>query len=211
MIATLTGTVQILGSDRVVIAVGGVGYEVFLSTEALARLPEKEAPVFLYIYTLVREDALLLYGFWEAEEKELFLILNTVSGIGPKLALAILSGMKVADVCQAIVQEDIPRLVALPGVGKRTAERLCVELKEKVAHLQGGASGSETRTGKPSSSPLSASSAAVADTLSALVNLGYPDPVARQAMTMVKKRVGDAAFAAMPMAELIRETLRTLA
>ncbi len=211
MIATLTGTVQIIGTDRVVIAAGGVGYEVFLSTEAVARLPEKDTLIFLYIYTLVREDALMLYGFWEAEEKELFLILNTVSGIGPKLALAILSGMKVAELCQAIVRADVSRLVSLQGVGKRTAERLCVELKDKVAHLQGVVFGHEATSGKAAFSSLSVSSAAVADSLSALVNLGYPDPVARQAMTMVKKRVGESTFAVMSMAELIRETLRTLA
>ena len=137
MIATLTVNVLMISPDRAVIDVGGVGYEVFLSTNGVARLPEKNGQVFLHIHTHVREDAIILYGFLEVEEKELFLILKTVSGIGPKLGLAILSGMRVPELCQAIASEDVSRLTTLQGVGKRTAERLCVELKDKVGHLQG--------------------------------------------------------------------------
>jgi holliday junction DNA helicase RuvA len=211
MIATLKGNVLLTGTDRAVIDVNGVGYEVFLSTDGVARLPECNSPVFLYIHTHVREDAIVLFGFQELEEKELFLILNTVSGIGPKLGLAILSGMRVAELCRAIVGEDIVRLTTLQGVGKRTAERICVELKDKVGHLQGSAPERGDGAGKAPSQILAASSGAVADTLSALINLGYPDPVARQALTTVKKRVGDADFSAMRVEELIRETLRTLA
>jgi Holliday junction DNA helicase RuvA len=110
------------------------------------------------------------------------------------------------------VREDVSRLTTLQGVGKRTAERLCVELKDKVGHLQGTVgAGNEGAAGKAPLPALSAIGSAVADTLSALVNLGYPDPVARQALVVVKKRVGDTAFSAMPVEELIRETLRTLA
>lgn len=206
MIATLTGNVLMTGPDRAVIDVSGVGYEVFLSTDGVARLPEKNSQVFLHIHTHVREDAIILYGFLEVQEKELFLILKTVSGIGPKLGLAILSGMRVPELCQAIAGEDVSRLTTLQGVGKRTAERLCVELKDKVGHLQGAGAVLEK-----AALLSSASGSAVADTLSALVNLGYPDPVARQALTAVKKRVGDASFVAMQIEELIRETLRTLA
>jgi len=198
------------GQDRAVIDVGGVGYEVFLSTDGVSRLPEKNSQVFLHIHTHVREDAIVLYGFLEVEEKELFLILKTVSGVGPKLGLAILSGMKVAELCRAIVREDIARLTTLQGVGKRTAERLCVELKDKVGHLQGAVEGREGGLGK-AADLLPASAGAVADTLSALVNLGYPDPVARQALAVVKKRVGADSFSEMVVEELIRETLRTLA
>jgi Holliday junction DNA helicase RuvA len=118
--------------------------------------------------------------------------------------------MRVNELCQAIVREDISRLTTLQGVGKRTAERLCVELKDKVGHLQGASDGREGAVGKTTVQSL-APGGAVADTLSVLVNLGYPDPVARQALTAVKKRVGDAPFAAMAVEELIRETLRTLA
>lgn len=206
MIATLTGNVLMIGSDRAVIDVSGVGYEVFLSADGLSRLPEKNGQVFLHIHTHVREDAIVLYGFLEAEEKEMFLVLKTVSGIGPKLGLAILSGMRVPELCQAIVAEDIPRLTTLQGVGKRTAERLCVELKDKVGHLHAAGGVTEKAVERPA-----AVGGAVADTLSVLSNLGYPDPVARQALSTVKKRVGAEGFAAMPVEELIREALRTLA
>jgi len=138
MIATLTGRVFAKGSDRAVVDVAGVGYEVMLSADCLARMPEKGEEVFFYIHTSVREDAITLYGFLEEQEKELFLILKTVSGIGPKLALGILSGLRVGDICRAIRAGDIKMLTSLPGVGKRTAERICVDLKEKVGHLLSG-------------------------------------------------------------------------
>ncbi|MFH0785178.1 MAG: Holliday junction branch migration protein RuvA [Pseudomonadota bacterium] len=207
MIATLTGKVLAKSADRAVIDVGGVGYEVILATDSVARLPEKGREVFLHIHTNVREDAITLFGFLEEEEKELFLILRIVTGIGPKLALAMLSGMRVAEICQAIVAGDIKRLTMLPGVGKKTAERICVELKEKVAHLSSG------------SMPLSAeeqdvivvAGSVVADAISALTNLGYPDPVARKALETVKRQQGEEAFAQLRIEILIREALRTLA
>ena len=207
MIATLTGRILARSADRAVVDVGGVGYEVILATDAVARLPEKGREVFLHIHTNVREDAITLFGFIEEEEKELFLILRTVTGIGPKLALAMLSGMRVADICQAILAGDIKRLTMLPGVGKKTAERICVELKEKVAHLSSG------------TMPLSAegqgvtvvAGSVVADALSALTNLGYPDPVARKALETVKRQQGEEAFTEMRIEILIREALRALA
>jgi Holliday junction DNA helicase RuvA len=207
MIATLTGRVLAKSADRVVVDVGGVGYEVILATDAVARLPEKGREVFLHIHTNVREDAITLFGFLEEEEKELFLILRTVTGIGPKLALAMLSGMRVAEICQAILAGDLKRLTMLPGVGKKTAERICVELKEKVVHLSSG------------TMPLAAegqgvvvvAGSVVADALSALTNLGYPDPVARKALETVKRQQGEEAFAQLRIEILIREALRTLA
>ena len=102
MIATLTGRVFSKGFDRAVVDVAGVGYEVILSTDNVARMPEKGEDAFFYIHTNVREDAITLFGFLEEQEKELFLILKTVSGIGPKLALAMLSGLRVGEICQAI-------------------------------------------------------------------------------------------------------------
>lgn len=119
MIATLTGAVQAIYTDRAVIDVRGVGYEVFLSADGVSRLPEKGNETFLHIHTHVREDALVLFGFPEEDEKQLFLTLKTVSGIGPKLALGMLSGMKVPDLCQAITEKDIKRLTTLQGVGKK--------------------------------------------------------------------------------------------
>jgi holliday junction DNA helicase RuvA len=207
MIATLTGRLLAKSADRAVVDVGGVGYEVILATDAVARLPEKGREVFLYIHTNVREDAITLFGFLEEEEKELFLILRIVTGIGPKLALAMLSGMRVTDICQAIIAGDIKRLTTLPGVGKKTAERICVELKEKVAHLSNGTMPlSAERQGV-----LVVEGSVVADALSALTNLGYPDLVARKALEAVKSQQGEEAFAQIRIEILIREALRTLA
>jgi Holliday junction DNA helicase RuvA len=207
MIATLTGRVLAKSADRAVVDVGGVGYEVILATDAVARLPEKGREVFLHIHTNVREDAITLFGFLEEEEKELFLILRTVTGIGPKLALAMLSGMRVAEICQAILAGDLKRLTMLPGVGKKTAERLCVELKEKVAHLGSGT----LPLGADGLGVTVVAGSVAADALSALTNLGYPDQVARKSLETVKKQQGEEAFAQLRIEILIREALRTLA
>ena len=207
MIATLTGKVLIRGLDRAVIDVGGVGYEVFLTTDGLTRLPDSSDEVFLHISTQVREDAIVLYGFLDSEEKEMFLHLTSVSGIGPKLGLAALSGMRVAELCRAIAARDIKLLSSLQGVGKKTAERICVELKDKVGDLVAGGIEMVETTGE--SGP--GASSAVADVLSALGNLGYSDPVSRKSLTSVKRRLGDDAFYGLSVEELLRECLRSLA
>jgi len=206
MIASLTGIIQYIASDRCVVDVRGVGYEVFMSTEGVSRLPEKGEEIFLHIHTNVREDAIVLFGFGERLEKEMFLTLKTVSGIGPKLALAILSGMQLDNLSQAISSEDIKGLTTISGVGKKTAERLCVELKDKVGDFRSAAS-----TDVTSSISALEGSTALMDALSALINLGYSDPVAREALGSVKKQIGDETFSAMKVEELIREGLRTLA
>ncbi len=206
MIATLTGKVLIKGLDRVVIDVSGVGYEVFLTTDALTRLPDSSEEIFLHIYTQVREDAIVLYGFLETEDKEMFLYLTSVSGIGPKLGLAALSGMRVAELCRAIAAGDIKLLTSLQGVGKKTAERICVELKDKVGDLAAGADLLEM-----AGDLAPGASSAVADVLSALGNLGYSDPVSRKSLTAVKRRHGDEAFHGLTVEELLRECLRSLA
>lgn len=207
MIATLSGKLVLKYLDRVVVDVRGVGYEVYLSTDSLSRLGDLDSEVFLFIYTNVREDAIVLFGFLEVEEKEMFLILKTVSGVGPKLALAILSGLRVGALCRAISGNDIKLLTTLQGVGKRTAERLCVELKDKVGHLFAGG-GTRSDEGVQL---YPATGSVVIDVLSALVNLGYPDPVARQALSRVKKQVGEAAFAEMKLEEMLKQGLRALA
>lgn len=207
MIATLTGRVLIKGLDRAVVDVGGVGYEVIVSTDNAARLPETGEEIFLYIHTNVREDAITLFGFLEEQEKELFLILKTVSGIGPKLALAMLSGLRVSDICQAITGGDIKRLTTLPGVGKKTAERICVDLKDKVAHLSSGT----VAMSFGGADVAAAEGSPVADALSALTNLGYPGAVARGALGSVKKQLGEEEFNNLKVEVLIREALRALA
>ncbi|WP_136805085.1 Holliday junction branch migration protein RuvA [Desulfosediminicola flagellatus] len=206
MIATLTGVVQAIYTDRAVIDVRGVGYEVFLSADGVSRLPEKGGETFLHIHTNVREDAFVLFGFPEEDEKEMFLTLKTVSGIGPKLALGMLSGMRVADLSQAITEKDIKRLTTLQGVGKKTAERVCVELKDKVS---GFTSGTVESAGRQAAAGVSGSN--VMDAISALCNLGYNDPVAREALTSVKRQLGDDTFATLSVEEMIREGLKALA
>jgi holliday junction DNA helicase RuvA len=201
MIASLTGTIQYISTDRCVVDVAGVGYEVFLSTVALSQLPETGKNIFLHIHTSVREDAIVLFGFAEQVEKEMFLTLKTVSGIGPKLALAVLSGMPIDLLCQAIGSEDIKALTTITGVGKKTAERICVELKDKVGSIL-------PITAKATSAgSITQETSVVADALSALVNLGYSDSVAREALAKVKERVGDETFAGMPIEQLIKEGL----
>lgn len=202
MIATLNGTVLFHTTDRVAVDVNGVGYEVLMSADGLARLPEAGESVFLHIHTNVREDAITLYGFAAAEEKELFLILRTVTGIGPKVALAMLSGLRVEPLCTAIVEGNVKLLTTLHGIGRKSAERLCVELKEKVSHLAGGAVSAAT-------APAAAGGSAGEDAVSALTNLGYSEPQAKSALAAVKREAGEA-FSALAVEELIRLALRRL-
>jgi Holliday junction DNA helicase RuvA len=206
MIAALSGRILFKYTDRVVIDVAGVGYEVFVTTDCISRLPDRGEEIFLHIHTYVREDTLVLFGFLEEQEKDLFLMLKTVAGVGPKLALATLSGMHTDDLCRAIAEGDSKRLTALPGIGRKTAERICVELQDKVGRLAPHAP-----PGVVSPVGTARQGAAVYDVLSALANLGYADPVARQALAAVKKQVGEEAFNAMGFEDLIRDALRALA
>lgn len=206
MIATLSGKVLSKNVDRAVVDVGGVGYEVSVSTDTLARLPENGDDAFLFIHTHVREDAITLYGFFKEEEKELFLILKTVPGIGPKLALSMLSGLRVTELCMAITAGDIKRLTTLQGVGKKTAERICVDLKEKVGHLSSG-----SVDGGRSDILLAPEHGVVNDALSALTNLGYPESAARGALGAIKKQYTEKEFNNLTVEVLIREALRTFA
>ncbi len=193
-------------TDKAVVDVGGVGYEVFLSHDGVSRMPEIGNNVFLYIHTHVREDAITLFGFLEVEEREMFLILKSVSGIGPKLALSVLSGIRVKELCMAISTKDVKLLTNLPGIGKKTAERLCLDLKDKVGHFDSVDLMSE----KLMNESMQTSSSHL-DALSVLVNLGYPDPVARKALANVKKRVGEDIFRDASIEELIRQSLQSLA
>lgn len=206
MIASLSGLVQVKSPGAVIIDVGGVGYEVFISVRTFDTLPEVGASCFLFIQTVVREDALSLYGFGQKEEKELFLLLVAVSGIGPKLALTILSGIGVSALCQAIVAKDLTQLTGIPGIGKKTAQRLCVELAEKVGGLGDGLIEPATVAGVATP----AASQVLADAASALINLGYPQATAWQALRAVEQRLGEAA-ADLRVEELIRLGLQSLA
>lgn len=208
MIATLSGILQHKDPASVIIDVQGVGYEVLLSSRTYDKLPPTGDKAFLHIYTNVREDAITLYGFTDMEQKKLFLLLTGVSGVGPKLALSILSGIEPAELCNAVNLKDLSRLTSLSGVGKKTAQRLCMELADKVGGLIGEQTDSATNpaTGTPPRSE----GFAMQDAASALVNLGYPQETAWQALRSVQQADPEGA-AEMKVDELIRNALRSLA
>jgi Holliday junction DNA helicase RuvA len=206
MISCLKGELFHKSAEKVTVLVNGVGYEVFLSAASLEKLPQLGEDVFLHIYTYVREDILSLFGFADTDEKKMFLLLLNVSGVGPKLALAILSGIRPVDLARAIAAKDITRLVSLSGVGKKTAERLCLDLKDKVGFVAGG---DEDFPGFETGVPAEGSKEK--DVISALVNLGYPQSRAHIALAAVKRRFSPESLAEMRVEELIRETLRSMA
>ena len=138
MIALVEGTVAVRRADHVVVSCGGVGYRLAVSAETLRHVPRVGEPAALFTHLIVRDDALLLYGFATEEERDLFLLLIGVQSVGPKMALAVLSGGTPRDLLSAVAAGDTARLQAAPGIGKRTAERIVVELREKV-----GAAGDE--------------------------------------------------------------------
>ena len=206
MIATLSGILFVKHPGHVIVDVGGVGYEALVSGRTYDRLPAAGEEMFLHIHTSVREDAITLFGFATPEEKELFLLLNTVSGVGPKLALGILSGIAAPELSEALRTKNISRLTALSGVGKKTAERLCIELRDKVAQYAGPRTGGEI----PAAEETLVEGDNVQDALSALTNLGYPQALAWQALRKVQK-LHPEDMGRLKVEELIREALRTFA
>jgi Holliday junction DNA helicase RuvA len=132
MIALLEGTVAVRRADHVVVSCGGVGYRLAVSAETLRHVPRVGSATTIFTHLIVRDDALLLYGFATEEERDLFLLLIGVQSVGPKMALAVLSGGTPRDLLSAVAAGDTARLQAAPGIGKRTAERIVVELREKV-------------------------------------------------------------------------------
>jgi Holliday junction DNA helicase RuvA len=195
VIARIAGALLERNGDGAVVDVNGVGYLVHLSLQSLAKLPADGGRVVLRTYTHVREDALQLFGFVTAEEEQLFLALIGVSGVGPKLASTILSGMPATELARAIVGGELARLTKISGVGKKTAERLVVELKDKLVKL-----GLTARAVEP------AGSGAGGDLVSALLNLGYKQAAAERAAESVRKALG----AGAPLEEQLREALRAI-
>lgn len=203
MIASLAGVLQLKKTDRVVLDVHGVGYELFMPGRVIDGLPAVGQAVFLSVHTSVREDAITLYGFVREEEKQLFLILTGVTGIGPKLALAMLSAMDVDGLCAVLAARDITRLSTIPGIGKKIAQRLCVELQDKVSGI--GAALPPAPGEGPRVAPVND---VQQDAASALVNLGYSEAQAWQAVQAAAGRCRDEPS---PTVErLIREALRGL-
>jgi Holliday junction DNA helicase RuvA len=197
MIASISGKLKRKGTDYLIVDVSGVGYQVHVPLSTYCGIPEKGDDVSLHIHTHLREDSLSLFGFLTEAEKDMFLLLTGVSGIGPKLALAILSSLSVGDLSGAIRTSDDAKLCAIPGIGKKTAARMVLELKDKIQHLI------------PSSAEFSPAAAAgtgdVEDVTSALVGLGYKKLLAEETVRKIRdSRPG------LAIEELIREALSIL-
>lgn len=194
MIGQLRGRLAEKRPNQVLVDVGGVGYLVQVPLSTYAALGELHTEVTLLTYTHVREDALALYGFVSAREKHVFELLLSASGVGPALALKILSGMNVEELIPAIRAGDLGRLTRIPGVGKKTAERIVVELKDKLE--------ADVETGKPA---VVSAAGVEADVISALVNLGYEARAAEAAVGEVKRETGTNHFE-----RLLRAALQAL-
>jgi Holliday junction DNA helicase RuvA len=194
MIGYLEGTLKTLDATRALVVCGGVGYEVHISLSTYYRL-EGKRDVALEIYTHVREDALALYGFASAQEKMAFEKLISISGIGPTLAQKILSGIDANDLADAIARGDARKLSTIPGVGKKTAERICLELRDKLV------------AGVPTTEPAAPSRVTVDDDVeSALVNLGYRAKDAELALAKARQELG----AEAEFSPLLKRALRYL-
>jgi len=197
MIAQLTGELAQRSPEQIILDVNGVGYRLQIPLSTFYALPEN-GRVQLRVHTHVKEDAINLFGFLTEAEKDLFALLISVSGVGPKLAITTLSHIPTDELAMALSQGDVVRLTAIPGIGKKSAERLVLELQDKAARfaIEGSVSGSETRpTGDAGSHE---------DALSALVNLGYKESLARKALKSLKIAAGT------PLEEILKAALKIL-
>jgi len=188
MIAQLSGKLVQKQPNTVIIDVGGVGYDVTIPVSTFYELGEPGSDVSLKIHTHVREDALQLFGFWTGREKELFLKLTSVSGVGPKLAITMLSGMPAGELINAITNNDLVKLTSIPGVGRKTAERVVVELRDKLAVI----SLESREADRKAAHELAPGEAAVRDdTISALMALGYPKAISERAVSFALREEGE--------------------
>jgi holliday junction DNA helicase RuvA len=199
MIASLRGRLAEKQPNRLVVDVAGVGYDVAVPLSTYYKIGEPGSDVALRVHTHVREDTLALYGFSTQLELQIFERLIGISGIGPKLALAVLSGIDVADLVRAVQAGDVGRLTAIPGIGKKTAERIGLELRDKLPKDMAGGAGFEPDAGGPGG-------ALRRDVLSALLNLGYHRPLAEKAVEAVMARAESPAFETA-----LKQALRELA
>jgi Holliday junction DNA helicase RuvA len=205
MIAHLSGTLLSKQATAVILDVGGVGYEVTIPLSTFYELEDLGSKVQLRIYTHVREDSLQLYGFKTARERELFMRVISVSGIGPKLGITLLSGMSADEMIASIRTNNLARLTLIPGVGRKTAERLVIELRDKIAAL--ALTELETEVGAAAGGPAAPSEDFVrSDALSALVNLGYQRSAAEKAVGAALGEGGE-----ISVETILRRALRRLA
>jgi Holliday junction DNA helicase RuvA len=204
MIAHLSGTLLSKQATSVIVDVGGVGYEVTIPLSTFYDLEDMGSTVQLRIYTHVREDALQLYGFKTARERELFLKIISVTGIGPKLGITLLSGMSADEMIASIRTNNLARLTLIPGVGRKTAERLIMELREKVAELSSAQLeeelGAKPEVAEPTEDTVRS------DALSALLNLGYQRSAAEKAIDAALGEGGE-----ITVESILRRGLKKLA
>src|SRR5215475_3668234 len=204
MIAYLSGTVLSKQATSTIIDVGGVGYEVAIPLSTFYELADTGSAVQLRIYTHVREDALQLYGFKTARERELFLRIISVSGIGPKLGITLLSGMSADEMIASIRTNNLARLTLIPGIGRKTAERLIMELREKVAELSSAQLEEELGAQPEAAEPTE--DIVRGDALSALLNLGYQRSAAEKAIDAALNEGGE-----ITVETILRRSLKKLA
>jgi len=197
MIARLNGTISEKHPNRIIVDVNGVGYDVLVPLSTFYGLGDAGAGVTLRVHTHVREDVIALYGFATALEQDLFERLIGISGIGPKLALAVLSGIDPGELVRAIRSQDVARLTRIPGVGKKTAERIGLELKDRLPQTMGSAGGDVIEDADD----------VKADLLSALLNLGYNRAVADKAVDTAIKKNPDGDFESL-LREVLRQMMR---
>lgn len=204
MIAHLSGKLLLKGATSVIVDVNGVGYEVTIPLSTAYELGEAGSDVSLRIYTLVREDALQLFGFQSGRERELFVMLISVSGIGAKSAIAMLSSMTADEIAGAIRTNNLARLTGVPGIGRKTAERLVIELRDKIVQLSSPAleEAIAAGDGKPAKPSIDS---VYDDALEALMSLGYAKPVAERALKTTMSDGGEISVQA-----LLRRSLRNL-
>jgi len=205
MIAHLSGTLLSKQATSVIVDVGGVGYEVTIPLSTFYDLEDSGSPVQLRIYTHVREDSLQLFGFKTIRERELFLKIISVSGIGPKLGITLLSGMSAEELIACIRTNDLARLSLIPGIGRKTAERLVIELREKITPLA-AAQIEEELSERTALSAEPTQDSVRADALSALHNLGYQRSSAEKAVDNALAEGGE-----MTVESILRRVLRKLA
>ncbi|MGH9874479.1 MAG: Holliday junction branch migration protein RuvA [Pyrinomonadaceae bacterium] len=206
MIAHLSGTLLSKEPNSLIVEVGGVGYEVTIPVSTFYDLEEPGSTVKLRVYTHVREDALQLYGFKTLRERELFMRLISVSGIGPKLGITLLSGMSADEMIASIRTNNLARLTLIPGVGRKTAERLVMELRDKVVALSSAELEEELGATTATGGQLATEDSMRSDVLSALLNLGYQRGSAEKAVTSALDEGGD-----ISVESILRRSLRKLA
>lgn len=201
MIALLSGKIAYKGISHIVVDAHGVGYRVFIPLTTFYELPEVDEAVTLHIHTSVRDDAITLFGFYSREERELFQLMISVSGIGPKVAVNILSGISSPELLEAISTGNLAKLVTIPGIGKKMAERLILELREKVIRKMVLDTAGAADVGRRGNDEMRE------DVLSALVNLGYKAAKARGALDKAVSDAGDEPA----MDQLLKKALKILA